>query len=171
MNTKRLAGIVLGIIIIMMLFMFAGCSSTENNTYSQSLGSVKKNQEVTKLFNTYQYHPHYKYYFAGFMKDAEGVFGIHNDYLIEEECGRATRAVHWHEFETTPQNLKILVKGIEQKGEPFGADIFDHDGQQVGILYTFETNKPYRQFVQKSEGNLICVIPQYYYGGHWRGEE
>ncbi len=152
-----------GIMILIMLIMYASCSSTSVDTYNQSLGSCKKSQEVTKLFNTYQYHPDYKYYYSGFMEDTEALVGIHSGYLIERSCGRGVRAVRWHEFETTPQNLEILVKGIGKKGKPFGADIYDHAGTQVGILYTFEQFE-YRPFVQMLENNSICVVPQYVIG-------
>ena len=166
MIVKRLAWITVGIFTLMMLFMFTGCSSTDNS-YSQSLGSYRKSQEITNLFNSYQYQPGYKYYYAGFMKDPEGVIGIHSDFQIEEICGRGSRAVHWHEFDTTPQNMEILVAGIELKGKPYGADISDHAGKQVGILYTFEQFE-YRPFVRRIEDNSICVIPQYYTGIDWR---
>ena len=167
MDIKRLTGIAVCIIILMILFMNGSCSSTNttNNPYTQSIGSYKKSQEVYRLFKTYQYHPDYKYYYAGFMKDTEGVVGMRNDQLIEESCGRGSWAVHWHEFENTPQNLEILVKGIERKGKPYGADIFDNAGKQVGILYTFEQFE-YRPSIRKS-GDNFCIVPQYYFGSDW----
>ena len=166
MKSKGFAGIAVDIIILIIFLMNAGCSSTDN-TYSQSLGSYKKNQDVSSLYSTHQYLPDFKYYYAGFMKDPEGVVGIHNDYLIAEICGRGSRAVHWHEFEITPQNMELLVGGITLKGKPFGADILDHTGKKVGILYTFEQFE-YRPFVRKLEDDSICVVPQYYMGFDWR---
>ncbi len=166
MKSKGSAAIAVDIIILTIFLMNAGCSSTDN-TYSQSLGSYKKNQEVSRLYSTHQYLPETKYYYAGFMKDPEGVVGIHNGHLIAEICGRGSRAVHWHEFDTTPQNLELLVGGITLKGKPFGADILDHNGQKVGILYTFEQFE-YRPFVRKLEDESICVVPQYYMGIDWR---
>ncbi len=152
-----------GIMTLIMLIMYASCSSTYIDTYNQSLGSCRKSQEVTKLFKSYQLDPDYKYYYSGFREDTEALVGIHSDYLIERSCGRGVRAVRWHEFETTPQNLEILVKGIEKKGKPYGADIYDHAGKQVGILYTFEQFE-YKPFVKKLENNSICVVPQYVIG-------
>ena len=137
------------------------------NLNYQSLGSYKKSQEVTNLFKSYQLYPDYKYYYSGFMKDAEALVGIHSDYLIEKSCGRGIRTVRWHEFETAPQNLEILAKGIEKKGKPYGADIYDHAGKQVGILYTFE-QFDYKPFVRILENNSVCVVPQYYTGSDWR---
>ena len=166
MNCKRLDGLAVGTIILVILLMNAGCSSTDNS-YSQSLGSSEKNQEVSRLFETSQYIPDYNYYYAGFMKDPEAIAGIHSDFQIEIICGRGSRSVHWHEFDTTPQNLEILVKGIELKGKPYGADILNNIGKQVGILYTFEQFE-YRPFVRKLNDNSICVVPQYYRGADWR---
>ena len=166
MNIKKTSGLPVEIIILMMLFMFASCSSTQINSYNQSLGSVEKNQEVTRLFKSYQKHPHFKYYYAGFMNDSEAVIGIHNEYRIEKSSGRGVRAVRWHEFETTPQNLETLVIGIGKKGKPYGADIFDHSGKQVGIIYTFEEWE-YIVFVRVLEDNLIRVQPRYYVGSDW----
>jgi hypothetical protein len=162
MNIKRLAGITVGIIILMMPFMFVSCSST-NSPYSKSLGSYEKSQDVSRLFKTYQYHPDYRYYYAGFMNNPDAVVGIHNDYLIEKTSGRGSTAVRWIEFETTPQNLEILVKGIETHGRPYGAVMLDHDGTQVGIIYTFEWSE-YQPVVRKLEDNLISVVPRAYVG-------
>ena len=142
MNIKRLAGIAFDINILMMLFMFASCSSTQLDSYNQSLGSVKKSQEVSRLFKTYQKHPDYKYNYAGFMKDPEAVVGIHNDYKIVISSGSGSSAVRWKEFEPTPQNLEMLIKGIEKNDNPYGADIFDPAGKQVGILYTINKDGP-----------------------------
>ncbi len=155
--------VVVGIMILIILIMYAGCSSTTIDKYNQSLGSSKKSQEVTKLFKSYKYQPDYKYYYANFMNDPDGVVGIHRDYLIEKSCGRGASAVHWHEFETSPKNLEILIKGIEKKGKPYGADVYDHAGKQVGILYTFEQFE-YQTLVRMSENNSICVLPQHAIG-------
>ena len=167
MNSRGIAVIALRFIILTIPLMNAGCSSTHDNPYSQSLGSYRKSPEVSRLFNTYQLPPDFKYYYAGFIKDTDGLFGIHSDYLIAEICGRGTRAVHWHEFESTPQNLETLTKGIEFKGKPYGADILDHAGRHLGILYTFEQIE-YKPFVRILENNSVCVVPQYYTGGDRR---
>lgn len=135
MNSKRSAGVAVGLIIILIILILnASCSSTNDNPCSQSLASYQKSQEVSGLFNTYQLYPDYKYYYAGFMKDPEALFGIHNDFLIAKICGRGSRAVHWHEFDTTTQNLELPAKGIESKGKPYGADILDHAGEQLGAI-------------------------------------
>lgn len=163
MNIKRLAGIAVGIIILMMLFMFLSCSSTYD-AYSQSLGSCKQSQEASKLFKKYQYHPDYKYYYAGVsINYPEHIVGIHNDYLIEKTSGRGSTAVRWIEFETTPKNLEILVKGIGMNGKPYGAELLDHTGKQVGIIYTFEELE-FIVRVRVLEDNLIIVQPRFYVG-------
>ncbi len=159
--------VVAGTMILIMLIMYVSCSSTQLDTYNHSLGSFKISQEVTKLFKSYQLDPEHKYYYAGFMNDADALVGIHSDHLIEKSCGRGVRAVHWHEFETTPKNLEILIEGIEKKGKPYGADIYDHAEKQVGILYTFEQFE-YQPFVRKLENNSFCVVPQYVKGSDRR---
>ena len=45
MNIKRLAGLTVGTIILIMLFLFVSCSSTQMDAYNQSLGSVKESPE------------------------------------------------------------------------------------------------------------------------------
>ena len=42
------------------------------------------------------------------------------------------------EFETTQENLEIMINGIETHGRPYGAVILDHEGTQVGIIYAYE---------------------------------
>jgi hypothetical protein len=164
MNIKRLAGITVGLIILMMLFMFVSCSSTDN-TYNQSLGSIKKSQEASKLFKSFQYHSDYRYYYAGSKNDPDAVAGIHNDYLIEETSGRGFEAVRWTEFEPTPQNMEILVNRIETHGRPYGAAILDHDGTQVGIIFAYEWWE-FKPVVRKLEDNLISVVPKVYAGNN-----
>ena len=164
MNIKRLAGITVGITILVMLFMFVSCSST-NSPYSRSLGSYEKSQDVSRLFKTYQYHPDYKYYYAGSKNDPDAVVGIHNDYLIEETSGRGFEAVRWTEFEPTPQNMEILINRIETHGRPYGADIFDNSGKKAGVIYTFEWWN-FQPLVRKLEDNLISVVPRVYVGNN-----
>ena len=161
MNFKRLSGIVFDIIIIVMLLIFGSCSSTQMDAYTQSLGSAKKSQEISRLFKTYQKHLDYKYYYSDFMKGPEAVVGIHNDYNIVISSGSGSHAVRWKEFEPTPQNLEMLVKGIEKNDNPYGADIFDPAGKKVGILYTFKQEN-YKPLVRMLEDNLINVVPQFY---------
>ena len=165
MNSNKLAGIAVDIIILLMLFIYASCSSTQMDAYNQSLGSVKESQEVSKLFKSYRYHPDYRYYYAGIMNDPDAVVGIDNNYLIEETSGRSFEAVRWIEFETTSQNLETLVKGIETHGRPYGAVILDHAGTQVGIIYTFGW-WDFQPEVRKLDDNLISVVPRVYAGNN-----
>ena len=161
MKIKRMSSIAFDIIILVMLLIFASCSSTQLDTYIQSFGSVKESPEVSGLFKTYQNNLDYKYYYAGFMKDPEAVVGIHSDYMIFTYSGRGIRTVRWKEFEPTPPNLEMLVKGIEKNDNPYGADILDPAGKQVGILYTFKQEN-HQPLVRKVEDNLISVEPHYY---------
>ena len=165
MKNKTIAGIAVGIIIPMMLFLFVSCSSTQMDAYNQSLGSVKENPEVSRLFKTYQYHPEYKYYYAGSRNDPDAVVGIHNDYLLEETSGRSFMAVRWTEFETTRENLELMISAIEKHGRPYGAEILDHDGTQVGIIYAFEWWE-FKPVVRKLDDNLISVVPKVYEGNN-----
>ena len=165
MKNKTLVGIAGGIIILMMLFMFVSCSSTQMDAYNQSLGSVKESQEVSRLFKTYQLPPEYKYYYAGSKNDPDAVVGIHNDYLLEETSGYSFMAVRWTEFETTQENLEIMINAIETHGRPYGAVILDHDGTQVGIIYAYEWWE-FQPVVRKLEDNLISVVPKVYVGNN-----
>ncbi len=159
--------VTVGIMILIVLVMFASCSSTSIDTYNQSLGSCKKSQEVTNLFRSSQFHPDYKYYYADFMNNADAVVGIDSNYLLEKASGRGREAVRWIELETTPSNMEKLVQGIGKKGKPYGADIFDHAGNQLGIIYTFEEHE-YQVRVRMLEDNLIRVVPRDYKGSDWR---
>jgi len=165
MNIKRLAGLTVGVIILMMLFLFVSCSSTQMDAYNQSLGSVKESPEVSRLFKTYQYHPEYKYYYAGSKNDPDAVVGIHSDYLLEETSGRSFMAVRWTEFETTQKNLEIMINGIETHGRPYGAVILDDEGTQVGIIYAYDWWE-FQPVVRKLEDNLISVVPKVYAGNN-----
>ncbi len=165
MNIKRLAGIAVGVIVLMVLFMFVSCSSTQMETYNQSLGTVEESQEVSRLFKTYQLPPEYKYYYAGSKNDPDAVVGIHNDYLLEETSGYSFMAVRWTEFETTQENLELMINAIETHGRPYGAVILDHDGTQVGIIYAFAWWE-FQPVVRKLEDNLISVVPKVYVGNN-----
>jgi hypothetical protein len=159
--TNRIS--VAAIIIIMIITAFIGCSTTT----PKNIGSFKKNPEITQGFQSHQYIPGYTYYYAGLMDKPEAIVGIHHDYQIQENSDWGSSSTRWKELETTTENLKSIVAGIDESKKsnrkPYGVLLFDPAGKQVGILYV-KINRNYQPRIRVLEGNRINVVATVYVG-------
>jgi hypothetical protein len=159
--TNRL--LIAGIIAIMIVTAFVGCSTTG----TKNIGSFKENPEITQAFQSHQYFPGYAYYYAGFINKPEAIVGIHRDYQIQENSDWGSSSTRWKELETTAENLKSLVEGINENKrsnrKPYGFVLSDPAGKQIGILYV-TINRNYQPRIRVLEGNRINVVATVYVG-------
>ena len=154
---------------IIMVFAFIGCATPE----AQHFGRYKENPEITKGFQSYRYFPEYTYYYAGLINEPEAIVGIHHDYRIQENSDWGSAHTHWKELETTAENLKKLVEGINKNNrsarksranrKPSGFVLFDPAGNQVGILYV-KTNRYYQPRIRVFDGKRVNVVATVYVG-------
>ena len=164
MNIKRLA-----VSAIMMVTAFIGCATPE----AQYIGRYQENSEITQGFQSHEYFPEYTYYYAGLINEPEAIVGIHRDYRIQENSDWGSAKTRWKELETTAENLKKLVDGINKNNKsdrkyranrkPSGFILYDSAGKQVGILYV-KTNKYYQPRIRVFEGERVNVVATVYVG-------
>ena len=149
---------------LIILFIVASSCTTSG---TQNIGSFKENPEITQGFQSHQYLPEYTYYYAGFMNKPEAIVGIHRDYRIQEISSWGSYSTRWKELETTTENLKSLVEGIDKNKrsdrKPYGVLLSDPAGKQVGILYVM-INRNYQPRIRVFEGNRINVVATVYVG-------
>ena len=163
----RLKGIgwclIAGFHLIIIFIVASSCTSSG----TQNIGSFKENPEITQGFQSHQYLPEYTYYYAGFMNKPEAIVGIHRDYRLQEISGWGSYSTRWKELETTAENLKGLVEGIDKNKrsdrKPYGVLLSDPAGKQVGILYVM-INRNYQPRIRVFEGNRINVVATVYVG-------
>ena len=164
MNFQRIA-----VCVIMMVTAFIGCASPE----AQHIGRYKENSEITQGFQSYRYFPEYTYYYAGLINKPEAIVGIHRDYQVQENSDWGSAHTRWKKLETTAENLKKLVEGIDKNNrsdrkyranrKPSGFVLFDPAGNQVGILYV-KTNRYYQPRIRVFEGKRVNVVATVYVG-------
>ncbi len=164
MHIKRLA-----VLAMMMVTAFIACATPE----AQHVGRYKENPEITQGFQSHQYFPEYTYYYAGLINEPEAIVGIHRDYRIQENSDWGSAHTRWKELETTAENLKKLVEGINKNNRsdrkqrahrtPSGFVLFDPAGKQVGILYV-KANRYYQPRIRVFEGKRVNVVATVYVG-------
>jgi len=149
----------------LIIFFIVASSCTTSGT--QNIGSFKENSEITQGFQSHQFLPGYKYYYAGFIDKPEAIVGIHRDYRIQEISSWGSYSTRWKELEATTERLKKLVDGIDKMErsdrKPYGVLLSDPAGKQVGILYVM-INRNYQPRIRVFEGNRINVVATVYVG-------
>jgi hypothetical protein len=134
---------------------------------TQNIGSFKENPEITQGFQSHQYLPEHTYYYAGLKSRPEAVVGIHRDYRIQETSSWGSNSTKWKELETTTENLKNLVDGIDKNKrsdrQPAGVLLFDPARKQVGVLYV-SINRNYQPRIRVFEDNRVNVVATAYVG-------
>ena len=94
-------------------------------------------------------------------------------YRIQENSDWGSAKTRWKELETTAENLKKLVEGINKTNKsdrklsanrkPSGFLLYDPAGKQVGILYV-KTNKYYQPRIRVFEGERVNIVATVYVG-------
>jgi hypothetical protein len=93
-------------------------------------GSLKRDQEVTRIFETYKVLAEYNYYISGQGNIPYAIIGIHNKYKLRKGL--------WNKVDLTTQLLRSWIPQMDiiYGYRPYGSQILDHDGKPVGIWYS-----------------------------------
>ena len=93
-------------------------------------GSLKRDQEVTRIFETYKILPDYHYYYSGQGNIPSAIIGIHKNYNLRKGL--------WNAVDLTTQLLRSWVSQMDMiyGYRPYGSQILDHDKKPVGIWYS-----------------------------------
>ncbi len=148
---------------VMIVSALTGCATPE----AQHVGRFKADPEITQSFQSYHYFPEYAYYYAGLINQPEAIVGIHPDYHIQENSDWGSSHTRWKELETSAENLKKLVEGINKNSrsnrKPSGFVLSDPAGKQVGILYV-KAGKFYQPRIRVLGDNRVNVVAIVYVG-------
>jgi len=134
---------------ILMISLLAGCAS--NHKARGNFGILKLSREVSRIFETFQVLPQYKYYFSGSVTKPRAIMGIDRNYTLATGL--------WKEAaDLTPEQLKKWVDqmlGFLPPTRTFGAYILGPNGQRVGIWYSPHNDNS----VTVQPDNRIEIIP------------
>jgi len=112
--------------VITVLTALGGCSAA-------NYGQLKSNPEVTQTFNTYQILPNHKYYYRGSFSSPLVIVGIKENYELSSRL--------WVQIDPKSKDFRALIEKISFQGmggttRPWGFDILDPAGNQVGVWYS-----------------------------------
>lgn len=134
---------------ILLVGLLAGCASNPKDR--QNSGILKLSIEVSKIFESYQVLPDYKYYFYGSATKPRAIMGIDRNYTLTTQL--------WKEaVDLTPERLKGWVQQILAFMPPtrtYGAYILGPADEKVGIWYSPYPDAP----VSVQPDKRVEVIP------------
>ena len=115
------------IISFFIIIMFLGGCSLSN------YGQLKSNAEVTQAFQNYQILPNLKYYYRGSYSSPIAIVGIKENYELNSKL--------WVPIDPNSKNFKVLIEKVSLQGagntvNPWGFNILDHSGRDVGVWYS-----------------------------------
>jgi hypothetical protein len=126
------------------LFLAAGCAAG-------SYGSLRRSPEATRSFQAAEVLPGHRYYTTGSRNVPDAILAVADPYTMKAETWREERDI-------TPEQLKILVFGIDEQGQgltdfPVGMDVLGPGGEKIGVWYS----DLYFTTVELLEDNQVMV--------------
>ena len=122
--------------------MVSGCS--------ENYGRIKRNPELSRIFQSYEVEPGYKYYYYGRTNAPYAIIGIDPAYHISSKV--------WREVDPGTEQFKEMVDwvwGGDYYSLISGASILSPTGEKVGIWYS----SIWFVAIRFEENNRIAVMP------------
>jgi len=96
-------------------------------------GQLKSDEEVTQAFENYQILPNCKYYYRGTYSRPIAIIGIKENFTLNSNL--------WVEIDPNSKDFRTLIDRISIQGsgstvQPWGFEILDHSGRDVGVWYS-----------------------------------
>jgi hypothetical protein len=134
------------ILIFMVLIVLGGCSMS-------NYGKLKSNREVAEAFKTYQILPNHKYYYWGAPNRPVAIVGINENYELNLKL--------WVEIDPGSANFRktidlVSLQGMTNAYQPWGLDILDHAGNEVGVWYSAITAAAVRV---NEDNQIVKLVP------------
>jgi hypothetical protein len=97
---------------------------------AHNYGTLQKNPDITRAFESYQILEGYRYYYSGRQNKPSAIIGVHRSYSFDSK--------YWTEIELTPTEFTKAVKRLYllYGHSPFGAYILDPNGKRAGIWFS-----------------------------------
>lgn len=144
-NAKGLASVIGAGIIA------TGCATSgSHGSFFGNYGDLNSSKEVTESFRNYEVKPDHNYFKAGAKKDSPNVIlGLDNKYTLDNPK-------FWHPVE--PNTLQELVvnmqdKASESDNSPYGANVLDHNGKDIGDWYSTAN----RTTIKLKDGKRVTI--------------
>lgn len=124
MNCERLMAAIISFSII--IIVLGGCSMA-------NYGKLEPNKEVTRAFDGYRVLPNLKYYYRGTYSRPIAIVGIKENYGLNSNL--------WIKIDPNSTDFRALIEKVSLQGtgstvNPWGFDILDHTGRQIGVWYS-----------------------------------
>lgn len=125
----------------------------------EECGSLKINQEITRLFLNNEIVPGYSYYYNGTSQWPSAIMAIDASYTVKAEF--------WKPVELVGQDLSEWLKNAadwkgSQQTNKIGAEILTPEGERVGVFFS-----KYDNLVTKFQSDKVVQVypPSYQAGG------
>ncbi len=111
---------------------FISCAAG-NAALTKNWGKIVPDNEVTRIFETYQVSADYNYYISGSDVYPNALLGLNKAYTLDSTL--------WKKVELTEALLQVIVTDMKSKARDIGANQFgfavlDNQGKQIGIWYS-----------------------------------
>jgi hypothetical protein len=144
---------VLKLIFISMIFTVASALAFEFPDFKSvfKYGSLKRSMEITRTFESYEVLPNYTYYYSGWGNIPYAIIGIDKNYRLRQGS--------WKEIDITTQILRNWVPRMDfiYGYRPYGSQILDPDGKQVGIWYS---SKQWTTVLVEGKNEIAVFSPE-----------
>ena len=132
--------------IVMVLPVFS--SALEIPGLKLKYGKLKRSQDVTQKFETYQILPDHQYYIHGWGSVPYAIIAIQNKFKLRKGL--------WKPVEVTAPLLRGWIGRMDPiyGYPPSGSHIVDHNGNPIGVWYS---SKQWTTVVIE-EGNQVAVF-------------
>ena len=114
-------------------------------------GKLKRDREVTRIFQTYKILPEYKYYASGPENIPYAIIGVQNDYKL--------RPGLWKKIDLTTPLLRSWVSQMDNiyGYPPYGSVILDHKKNHIGIWYS---SKQWTTVIIEENNEVAILVPE-----------
>ena len=139
---------------LMFVLIFLPClipSTSAVEILGMKFGKLQRDAEISRIFETYQILPNYKYYISAWGNIPYAIIGIHENYTLREGL--------WKEVDLTPQLLRSWVFQMEPiyGYPPYGSNILDHKGNRLGVWYS---SKQWTTVIMEENNGVAVFTPE-----------
>jgi hypothetical protein len=118
------------IVIFSFLICASGCA-----TFNKNFGQFVPDNKARIAFETFQINPDYRYYYSGSDTYPVAMLALNKSYTMGNDL--------WPEVQVTPETMQQIILNMQNQrrmtsgGTHSGFAVLDHEGKQIGILYTY----------------------------------
>lgn len=148
-GTHFIENAVLTFVFILLPYLIPSASAVE--ILGMKYGNLKRNAEITQIFETHQILPNHKYYINAWGNIPYAIIAIHENYTLRKGL--------WKEVDLTPQLLRSWVFQMTPiyGYPPYGSYILDHKGNQVGVWYS---SKQWTTIIMEENNGVAVFTPE-----------